>query len=132
MAQHNDFGRYGEELACRYLAQQDYHLLDRNWRCGHLEIDIVADDFGEVVFVEVKTRRNEDFADAASAVTLAKKQHLLRAARVYLAQKHLDQPFRFDVITVVGEQAPFRLTHIRNAYTAESVYYSITHHPYGH
>ncbi len=132
MAQHNETGRRGEELACRYLARQDYRLLDRNWRCGHLEIDIIADDFGEVVFVEVKTRRDETLANAADAVTLEKKKHLLDAARAYLAQKQLDQPFRFDIITVVGERPPFRLTHIRNAFSTESVHYQISPHRYGH
>lgn len=125
MAKHNELGKRGEEEACRYLTHLDYRLLDRNWRCGHLEIDLVAEDFGEVVFVEVKTRRNETFADAADAVTLDKKRRLLRAAHAYLAQKQLDQPFRFDIITVVGEQPPFHVSHLQNAYSAESVNYRL-------
>ena len=132
MAEHNELGRLGEEEACRYLTHLDYRLLDRNWRCGHLEIDLVAEDFGEVVFVEVKTRRDESFADAADAVTLEKKRRLLLAAHAYLAQKQLDQPFRFDIITVVGSRPPFRLTHLQNAYSAESVNYQLQLRKHGH
>ena len=64
MAQHNELGRLGEQQACRYLAEKGYSLLARNWRLGHLEIDIIADYFGEVVFVEVKTRSSEAIAEA--------------------------------------------------------------------
>lgn len=72
MADHNELGREGEDEALLYLTQKGYTLLARNWRIGHLEIDIVAEWFGEIVFVEVKTRRDEHFAPAAEAVTLHK------------------------------------------------------------
>ena len=58
MADHNELGREGEDEALLYLTQKGYTLLARNWRIGHLEIDIVAEWFGEIVFVEVKTRRD--------------------------------------------------------------------------
>ena len=57
MADHNELGREGEDEALLYLTQKGYTLLARNWRSGHLEIDIVAEWFGEIVFVEVKPRR---------------------------------------------------------------------------
>lgn len=121
MAQHNLIGQLGEEVACRYLAQLDYHLLHRNWRCGHLEVDIVADDYGEIVFVEVKTRTSEHIADALDAVTLEKRKNLLQAAKAYMAYFCIDRPYRFDVVTVVGQQPPFQITHIPNAFTPEGV-----------
>lgn len=73
MSEHNELGRIGENEAAYYLALKGYTLLDRNWRREKLEIDIVAEWHGEVVFVEVKTRSDEHFASAAEAVTLQKK-----------------------------------------------------------
>ncbi len=122
MAYHNLFGKKGEEEACRYLSERYYRLLDRNWRCGHLELDIVAEYFGELVFVEVKARRNEEFAPAEMAVTPEKRAHLVQAARAYLNTYHLDQPFRFDIITVVGGQSPYKIEQIVNAFDARTVW----------
>ena len=80
MAFHNILGQIGEEEACRYLIRKGYTLLDRNWRVGHLEIDIIAEWYGEIIFVEVKTRSNEDFAPALTAVDEEKLQNLRLAA----------------------------------------------------
>lgn len=117
MASHNRLGAEGELAAAFHLIQKGYTLRDRNWRVGHLEIDIVADWFGEVVFVEVKTRSDEHYADAAEAVTDSKKRNLIAAAHAYLAQNKLqDAPYRFDILTVIGKSRPFRIHHYRNAY----------------
>lgn len=116
MAEHNELGRIGEDEACYYLMHHGYSLLDRNWRDRHLEIDIVAEWHGEIVFVEVKTRRNEIFATARQAVTPGKQSRIIEAAHAYLAQHRLDSPYRFDIITVVGEQRPFVVSHFPSAY----------------
>lgn len=116
MAQHNELGRIGEDEACYYLMHRDYSLLDRNWRYHHLEIDIVAEWHGEIVFVEVKTRRNEHFATARDAVTLGKQSNIVEAGRAYMSLHRIDSPYRFDIITVVGEQRPYTIRHFRAAY----------------
>ena len=121
MAEHNKLGQVGEEEACRYLAEHHYRLLARNWHAGHLELDIVSDYFGELVFVEVKTRRHERIANAADAVDLEKKKNLLKAAYAYMAAHKIDQPFRFDIITVIGEQRPFKIHQIVNAFDRMTV-----------
>ncbi|MBP3228817.1 MAG: YraN family protein [Bacteroidaceae bacterium] len=112
------FGDTGEELATRHLVRQGYHLLERGWRVGHLEVDIIAERFGEIVFVEVKTRRDEVFRTAREAVDHTKQRNLLAAAREYCLTKDLDQPVRFDIITVVGAAPPYRLEHIPDAFSA--------------
>jgi putative endonuclease len=84
MASHNILGQIGEEEACRFLIRKGYTLLDRNWRIGHYEIDIIAEWYGEIIFVEVKTRSNEDFAPALAAVDEEKLQNLRLAAGHYL------------------------------------------------
>lgn len=121
MAQHNELGRLGEQQACRYLAEKGYSLLARNWRLGHLEIDIIADYFGEVVFVEVKTRSSEAIAEAVKAVDHEKRANLIDAAAYYMGQNKLDRPFRFDIITLVGHRPPFEIKHYVNAFTPEGV-----------
>lgn len=128
MAEHNDLGQTGEHEALLYLMQKGYTLHDKNWHSGHLEIDIVAEWWGELVFVEVKTRRDEHFAPAAEAVTLHKKRNLIAAARAYLAEHSLlDSPYRYDIITVVGTEKPFRIQHLKNAYTENEVFESRHH-----
>ena len=73
---------------------------------------------GEIVFVEVKTRRDERFGAPEDAVDAAKQAHLARAANAYLRLHRIDQPSRFDVIAVVGEQPPFRIRHTKHAFDA--------------
>ena len=121
MALHNEFGTLGEETACRYLMHRGYSLRSRNWRLHHLEIDIVAEWYGEIVFVEVKARRNEDYMAAADAVDFDKRKNLVMAAKAFMRYYDLDLPYRFDIVTVVGENPPFEIEQIINAYTPDGV-----------
>lgn len=121
MAQHNLLGHQGELEAARHLMHAGYTLHERNWRNGRWEVDIIAEWYGEMVFVEVKTRSNEAFMPVVEAVSLAQQQHLLQAARAYMALKGLDMPCRFDIITVVGREAPFHVEHHINAFTPQGV-----------
>lgn len=119
MAEHNLLGHAGEEAVCRYLVHKGYRLRDRNWRYGHLELDVVAEWLGEIVFIEVKTRSHEGLVAPRESVTHSKRQHLLDAGAAYLAYHRLDlAPFRFDVVEVVGTAPPFSIRHIENAFTA--------------
>ena len=68
MAEHNDLGKEGEDEAVRYLTEKGYCILHRNWRRGRNELDIIATKDGQLVFVEVKTRRNETYGHAEDAV----------------------------------------------------------------
>ncbi len=101
-ANHLLIGEWGEELAACYLREQGYVILERDWHSGHRDIDIIALQNETIVFVEVKTRRNRNFADPISAVHYRKQRNLLLAINHYLKYRKLDHPFRFDVITVVG------------------------------
>lgn len=117
MAQHNLLGRAGEEAAARYLVRKGYRLRHRNWHRSHLELDLVAEWLGEIVFVEVKTRHAEGLAAPSSAVDREKREHLRAAAAAYLACHGLNAPYRFDIIEVVGEHAPFSIRHIEDAFS---------------
>ena len=103
MAEHNLLGSKGEMLAARYLMEQGFAIHEYNWRSGHKEIDIVAQERDVLVFVEVKTRRNEDYGDARNAVTPLKQRHLVLAAEAYIKAKKKDLETRFDIVTVVGD-----------------------------
>lgn len=96
-------GRWGEGVATRFLQRKRYGVLARNWRAGHDEIDIVADDDGVLVFVEVKTRSATDrIGGYAAARTTRKKQALSRARDAFLQMHARDaQTHRLDVIEVL-------------------------------
>ncbi len=93
-------GGFGEEAAARYLEQKGYAILARNYRVRGGELDIVARDGPVLVFVEVKQRRDADFAPAADAVDAFKRKRLLRAAQGYLDEHRETAPARVDVIEV--------------------------------
>lgn len=117
MAAHNELGREGEDEACRYLVKQGYNLLERNFQVSHLEMDIIAQYWGTLVFVEVKSRRNEQFMPAELAVTPSKRRNIVEAARAYLHMNSLDYcPIRFDIITIVGTEPPYRIRHFEDAF----------------
>lgn len=102
VSDHNELGKWGEELAAAYLSEEGYVILDRDWHSGHRDIDIVASQDGVIVFVEVKTRRNTDYALPEEAVNYAKRRNLRYAINHYLQYRHVSAPYRFDIITVVG------------------------------
>lgn len=116
MAQHNDFGTQGEDIAVDYLRCKGYILVERNWRSGHKEIDIVARQGDTLVFVEVKARANLMYGNPEDAVTRRKMHLLVMAADAYLRCNALDCDVRFDVITVTGTvQNPY-IRHYEHAF----------------
>lgn len=118
MAEHNLLGNKGEMLAARYLLDKGFAVLRYNWRCGHKEIDLIARERDTLVFVEVKSRRDEAYGNAYDAVTPQKIQRLITAAEVYVTRYKIDSPYRFDVVTVVGTCEPYKIEHIRDAFHA--------------
>lgn len=94
-------GKSGEELAVAELRRRGYAILARRYRTRHGEIDIIAEDRGAVVFVEVKARVTGEYGGAAAAVTPLKQRRLTAMAVHYLAiRRWLDRPCRFDVVAI--------------------------------
>ncbi len=116
MAQHNDFGTQGEDIAVDYLRQKGYVVLDRNWRSGHKEIDIVARQGDTIVFVEVKARANIMYGNPEDAVTRRKMHLLVMAADAYLRHNLLDDEVRFDIITITGSVQKPHIRHYEHAF----------------
>ncbi len=117
-----DLGRAGENVAARFLWRQGYRILERGHRQRLGEIDLIALDGRQLVFVEVKTWRSDDHADPAEAVDFRKQEKLTRAALTYLKEKQLlEQPARFDVVSIVwpeDQQRPSDIRHFVNAFEA--------------
>lgn len=116
MAKHNDLGKAGEDAAVAYLERNGYSIRHRNWRKGHLELDIVAAKENELAVIEVKTRADTQFAQPEEAVDLAKIKRTVRAADTYIKLFQIDADVRFDIITVVGEAGHFKIGHIKDAF----------------
>jgi putative endonuclease len=94
-------GILGEDLVARHLASRGCRIRHRRWKNASGEIDLVAEDRGEVVFIEVKTRRGDGFGLPEDAVTARKRKHLRAVAYAYLAAHGLEgHPFRIDVAAV--------------------------------
>jgi putative endonuclease len=114
-----DLGARGEALAAATLVRAGMRLLERNWRAGHREIDLIAEDGEVVVFVEVKTRSRRSFGGPLAAVTRRKQRHLTVAARLFLAQRGWsNRACRFDVVAVVVEHGKIDVQHVRGAFDA--------------
>jgi len=101
MASHNELGKEGEEMAARWLKENGFDLLHRNWRHGHNEIDIVATRGKFLHFVEVKIRRASPFGGhPEESVTKKKFRHLLKAADEYLFLNPGHQWIQYDVLAI--------------------------------
>jgi putative endonuclease len=91
-----------EQLAADYLARRGIRVVERNFTCKGGELDLVCDDAGTLVFVEVRARAGDAFGSPAETVGSVKRRRLVRAAQVYLHQRALyDRPCRFDVVAVL-------------------------------
>ena len=117
--EHLRLGIKGEERACRYLKKRGYIVLERNYRSGKHEIDIIlrAPDKSTIVFAEVKTRTNTETILPREAVGKSKQHYLITAAQCYLRQAHITGvPVRFDIVEVYADE-DFRIVHLENAFS---------------
>ncbi len=114
MAAHNEFGIEGEDKAANYLIREGYIILDRNWRSGHKELDIVAEKDGILVVLEVKTRTNNKFGNPEEAVTPRKIRNTVLAADAYIRLNRIDLPVRFDIISILSNGDV--INHIEDAF----------------
>ncbi|MGI5874869.1 MAG: YraN family protein [Bacillota bacterium] len=93
-------GYFGEKVAAKALTDRGYTLLRRNFTIRGGEIDLILEREGEIVFVEVKTRRNEAFGTALESITPAKRRRMIRAAEVFLGGGAADRDVRFFAVAV--------------------------------
>lgn len=115
MARHNDTGNWGEDIACEILRSKGYTVMERNWRSGHYEIDIIAARDGAMVFAEVKTRTGYDI-DPLDAIDSRKIARLSSAAHAYIVAHDVKQDVRFDVFGISGTPDDYTAEHIEDAF----------------
>ncbi|MBO4771872.1 MAG: YraN family protein [Bacteroidales bacterium] len=96
-----EIGQIGEDAAVNYLISQGYSILERNWRCGHLELDIVALDGDFLAIVEVKTREVNSLLSPNDAITKSKQNNLISAANGYVRRNRRHEEVRFDIVSVI-------------------------------
>lgn len=113
MAQHNDLGKWGETIAVDALVAEGCAILERNWRSGHYEIDIIAMRGRYIVFAEVKTRSG-DSEDPFRALDRKKLVRMLRAAQSYIESYDIAHEPQFDFFAISGNPLEYHIEHIRD------------------
>ncbi|MCX6244351.1 MAG: YraN family protein [Bacteroidetes bacterium] len=116
MADHNEFGRKGEEIARDYLAGKGYQILETNWVSGKNEIDIIAREGKYIIVVEVKARHSNYAGEPETAVTREKQKSLIRAANSYVRKMNIDLEVRFDIISILVVKGKEQINHIEDAF----------------
>ena len=120
MAEHNIIGQKGEQIACETMRKKGFRVVDTNWKFGHLEMDVIAVNRKQIVFVEVKTRttafggiRPEEYADEP------KRRRIAAAANAYIKLHQIELVPRFDIIGITMDPNTYEvkeLTHLEDAF----------------
>ena len=115
-----EFGKLGEQMAARYLADKGYIILEHNYRRGHLEIDLIALDGDDLVIVEVKSRAYDTILQPEEAVDHKKRLNLIRLANEYVKTHNRKENVRFDIVTIVSKADGAEIKHLKSAYNVMS------------
>lgn len=116
MAEHNDFGKLGEELAVEFLEKNGYTIMEKNWTFQKAEVDIIAKKETTLAVVEVKTRSSIDFGLPQDFVKPKKIQLLVKAINEYVVSNDLEVDVRFDIIAIHIENKEVKLEHLEDAF----------------
>lgn len=116
MAQHNELGKKGEELAVGFLIERGYTIIERNYRFDKAEVDIIALKADILAIVEVKTRSTKDFGNPQDFVKPKQIKNLVKAVDEYIFENDFDFEVRFDIIAIVKEKNGFEIEHLENAF----------------
>ena len=116
MAQHNELGELGEQLATDYLIAKGYEIVSRNYVFQKAEIDIIAKHDNMMICVEVKTRNSDFFGDPQEFVTPSKIKLLVKAMDAFITENDIELETRFDIIAVLKNKTTQQLTHYEDAF----------------
>jgi putative endonuclease len=116
MAQHNELGEKGEQLAVEYLEQHNYKILARNYRYLKAEVDIIAQKEGVLAAIEVKTRSSTEFGNPQDFINPKKIKLLVSAVDNFVIENDLDIEVRFDIIAIIKEKNTFQIEHLKDAF----------------
>lgn len=116
MAQHNELGEKGEQLAVDFLLKKGYEIMKRNYRFDKAEVDIIAKKEGVLAIVEVKTRSTVNFGNPQDFVSQKQIQRLVKAVDTYVMKNDLDVEIHFDIIAIVKTNNQFQIEHLEDAF----------------
>ncbi|AZJ34716.1 YraN family protein [Tenacibaculum singaporense] len=116
MAQHNELGKKGEQLAIDYLVKNGYTIIEKNYRFQKAEVDIIAQNRDVLAVVEVKTRSTAYFGNPQDFVNPKKIKLLVTAIDDYVIKYDLDVEIRFDIIAIIKQRNEFVIEHIEDAF----------------
>ena len=123
MEDKKELGKKGEDFACKFLEKNGYQIIKRNYRNRVGEIDIIAREKDDMVFVEIKTKVSKDFSNPELSVNTSKQKRIIKTALFYLMEKKIKNTgCRFDVIGITGEKSERKVNLIKNAFTADGRY----------
>jgi putative endonuclease len=116
MAEHNELGKKGEQLAIDFLIKKGYSILDKNYRYLKAEVDIIAQKGEVLAAIEVKTRSTDYFGNPEEFVNPKKIKLLLSAIDYYVVEKDLDVEVRFDIIAIIHQNKKTKIDHLEDAF----------------
>jgi putative endonuclease len=116
MAEHNELGKKGEDMAASHLIKAGYHILETNYRYLKAEVDIIAKKNNTLVAVEVKTRSSADFGNPQDFVKAKKVQLMVSAMDYYINDLELDVNLRFDIIAIIKNKEGVKIVHLEDAF----------------
>ena len=116
MAQHNELGKKGEQLAVNFLIEKGYTIVKRNYRFDKAEVDIIARIKDILAIIEVKTRSTTDFGNPQDFVKPKQIKRLVKAVDEYVTVNELDVEVRFDVVAIVKNGSNYNIEHLENAF----------------
>jgi len=120
MANTTETGQQAENRALEYLESQGLRLIERNYHCRRGEIDLIMNDSGTTVFVEVRFRKNSRFGSALESITPAKQKKLILTASHYLMMHPEDRPTRFDAIALSPSATKLEIQWVKSAFEASA------------
>lgn len=116
MAQHNELGKKGEQIAINFLVDKGYTILEKNYRYLKAEVDIIASKKNTLAAIEVKTRSTDFFGSPEEFVNPKKIKLLVSAIDNYVNDKELDVEVRFDIIAITLNNSQCKVQHLKDAF----------------
>lgn len=116
-----EFGKFAEETAALNYISRGYTILERRWRMGKNEIDLIAQKDDEIIFIEVKARKDNE-EEAVSAVNCDKRKRMIRSADAFISRQKGRMNYRFDIVTCIGTPKDYKLDFIENAFFATDLF----------
>jgi putative endonuclease len=120
MSNTNQIGQQAENRALEYLESKGLSLIERNYHCKRGEIDLIMNDSGTLVFVEVRFRKNDRFGSALESIHAAKQKKIIISASHYLAHHPEDQPIRFDAVALSPSATKLEIQWVKSAFEASA------------